>query len=110
MPVSDMPKKTICFLLNKEKFRQAGHLHPPCLDFPYYCVFFNRKIKKYGSPLYHGLPHFVTKNRNFDRNLLRGCNFGSEGVQFTIEGGAEVVELSAVSCAFRKNLFHEYLK
>ena len=26
----------------------------------------------------------LTENRNFDRNPIRGCNFGSEGVQFLI--------------------------
>lgn len=32
-------------------------------------AFFNRKIKKYGSPLYHGLPHFVAEMERFE--LLR---------------------------------------
>ena len=29
--------------------------------------------------MYHGLPHFVANDSNFDRNRVRGCNFGSEG-------------------------------
>ena len=50
-------------------------------------AFFNRKIKKYGSPLYHGLPHFVANDSNFDRNPLRGCNYGLEGGAFLILEG-----------------------
>ena len=52
---------------------------PLCLDFPVLRHFFDRKIKKYGSLLYHGLPRFVANASNFDRNPLRGCNYGLEG-------------------------------
>lgn len=30
----------------------------------------------------------MAKNRNFDRNPLRGCNYGLEGGAFLILGGA----------------------
>ena len=72
---------------NKEKSRPAGLLHPLVWIFPVSRRFFNRKIKKYGSPLYHGLPHFVANDSNFDRNPLRGCNYGLEGGAFLILGG-----------------------
>ena len=58
---------------------RPGFCTPLSGFFPYHGVFFNRKIKKYGSPLYHGLPHFVANDSNFDRNPLRGCNYGLEG-------------------------------
>ena len=29
----------------------------------------------------------MANDSNFDRNRVRGCNFGSEGVQFRFRGG-----------------------
>lgn len=31
--------------------------------------------------------YFLANDSNFDRNRVRGCNFGSEGVQFRFRGG-----------------------
>ena len=45
----------------------------------------------YGSLLYHGLPYFVANGSNFDRNRVRGCNFGSEGGAFSMLGGCSLI-------------------
>lgn len=41
-------------------------------------------IKKYGSNLYHCYRTFVANDSNFDRNPVRGCNYGLEGGAFSI--------------------------
>ncbi len=52
--------KAICFLIfpargqSKNHQRTVGKKENPSIE-----DFFDRKIKKYGSPLYHGLPYFV---------------------------------------------------
>ena len=38
--------------------------------------------------LYQNHRAFLAKNRNFDRNPLRGCNYGSEGGAVPDLGGA----------------------
>ena len=45
-----------------------------------------KKQKSAGIVRY--LPIFLANDSNFDRNPLRGCNYGLEGGAFLILGGA----------------------
>jgi len=48
--------------------------HLALIDLPLFCEEIDREA-------------FLKENRNFDRNPLRGCNYGSEGGAFSILGG-----------------------
>ena len=50
----------------KEKSEHRGCLHPLARKIAVYVDFFDRKIKKYGSLLYHRLPSFVVEMRGVE--------------------------------------------
>ena len=59
---------------------KAVRLHPLIWIFLIYQGFFDRKIKKYGSPLYHRLPSYLVEMRGVEplsESALTGLSPGA---------------------------------